>query len=128
MIEERTFPEPKPGEVRVRVLATSAAFIDTMIRKGIYPDVKEKPPFSPGYDRVGVIDKLGGGVTKLKIGQKVAELTVIGAYAEYICLHESRLVPVPARLDPAEAVSLILSYVTAYQMLHRKANIQAQSL
>ena len=60
VIEEPHLPEPKPGEIRVRVLATSAAFTDTMIRKGVYYDVKEKPPFSPGYDMVGVVDKPGG--------------------------------------------------------------------
>jgi NADPH:quinone reductase-like Zn-dependent oxidoreductase len=123
--EETILPEPKRGEVRVRVLATSAAFTDTMIRKGIYPDVKEKPPFTPGYDLVGVVDELGEGVTKFMVGQKVAELTITGAYSEYICLPESRLVPVPDELDPAEAVSLVLSYVTAYQMLHRLAKIQS---
>ncbi|MEM7029122.1 MAG: medium chain dehydrogenase/reductase family protein [Chloroflexota bacterium] len=125
VVEEAALPEPQPGEVRIKVLATSAAFTDTMIRKGIYPGTRgKKPPFSPGYDLVGVVDKLGGGVTKLKIGQKVAELTVIGAYAEYICLPEDRLIPVPDALDPAEAVSMILSYITAYQMLHRLAKVQ----
>ncbi|MEM7134218.1 MAG: medium chain dehydrogenase/reductase family protein [Chloroflexota bacterium] len=124
VVEEAALPEPQPGEVRIKVLATSAAFTDTMIRKGIYPGTRgKKPPFSPGYDLVGVVDKLGEGVTKLKIGQKVAELTVIGAYAEYICLHEDRLVPVPDELDAAEAVSMILTYITAYQMMHRLAHI-----
>jgi NADPH:quinone reductase-like Zn-dependent oxidoreductase len=122
VVEEPTLPEPGPGEVRVRVLATSAAFTDTMIRKGMYPDVKDKPPFSPGYDMVGVVDKLGKGVTSIEVGQMVAELTVIGAYAQYLCLPASRLVPVPNGLDAAEAVSMILSYVTAYQMLHRTAH------
>ena len=95
-----------------------------MVRKGIYYDLKKKPPFPPGYDLVGVVDKLGTGVTKLKIGQMVADLTVSGAYSEYMCRPESSLVPVPAGLDPAEAVSLVLSYVTAYQMLHRSAKVQ----
>jgi NADPH:quinone reductase-like Zn-dependent oxidoreductase len=124
LIEETTLPEPKPGEVRVKVLVTSAAFTDVWIRKGTYPNVKEKPPFSPGYDMVGLVDKLGAGVTHLKVGQRVADLTVIGAYSEYVCLPESRLTPVPAGLDPAEAVSLILSYVTAYQMLHRVVKVK----
>lgn len=124
VIEEPTLPEPKPGEVRVKVLVTSAAFTDVMIRKGMYRDVKEKPPFSPGYDMVGLVDKLGEGVTRFKVGQKVADLTVIGAYSEYICLPESRLTLVPDGLDPGEAVSLVLSYVTAYQMLHRIAKIK----
>jgi NADPH:quinone reductase-like Zn-dependent oxidoreductase len=124
VVEEAALPEPKPGEVRIKVLVTSAAFTDVMIRKGKYPDVKEKPPFSPGYDVVGVVDKLGDGVTRFKVGQRVADLTVIGAYSEYICLPASRLTPVPDSLDPAEVVSLILSYVTAYQMLHRIAKVK----
>lgn len=122
--EVAALPEPKPGEVRVRVLVTSAAFTDVMIRKGMYPDVKEKPPFSPGYDMVGVVDKLGEGVSRFRVGQSVADLTVIGAYSEYICLPESRLTLVPEGLDPAEAISLILSYVTGYQMLHRIARVK----
>lgn len=125
IIEEPSLPEPEAGEVRIKVLATSAAFTDVMIRKGKYPDVKEKPPFSPGYDMVGIVDSLGEGVTGFQVGQKVADLTVIGAYSEYICLAASRLTPVPEEVDPAEAVSLILSYVTAYQMLHRTANVKA---
>lgn len=124
VVEEPSLPKPKSGEVRIRVLATSAAFTDVMIRKGKYPDVKEKPPFSPGYDMVGVIDSLGEGVTSLQVGQKVADLTVIGAYSEYICLAANRLTLVPDDLDPVEAVSLILSYVTAYQMLHRTSKVK----
>lgn len=124
MIEEAKLPEPKSGEVRVKVLVTGAAFTDVLIRRGIYPDVKNKPPFSPGYDMVGVVDKLGEGLTRLKVGQRVADLTVVGAYSEYICLPENRLTPVPEWLDPAEAVSLVLSYVTAYQMLYRVAEVK----
>jgi NADPH2:quinone reductase len=124
VVAETALPKPGPGEVRVKVLATSACFTDTMIRKGTYRDLKEKPPFSPGYDMVGVVDKLGEGATRYKVGQRVADLTVFGAYSEYICSPETRLVPVPEGLDTAEAVSLILSYVTAYQMLHRSAQVQ----
>ena len=124
VVEEAALPEPGPGEVRVKVLVTSACFTDTMIRKGKYIDLKEKPPFSPGYDVVGVVDKLGTGVTRLKVGQMVADLTVTGGYSQYICRPGSSLVPVPDGLDPAEAVSLVLSYVTAYQMLHRSAKVR----
>ncbi|HMA84907.1 MAG TPA: medium chain dehydrogenase/reductase family protein [Desulfosalsimonadaceae bacterium] len=124
MVEEEKLPEPGPGEVRVKVLVTSAAFTDVMIRKGMYPEVKENPPFALGYDLVGVVDKLGDGAIRFKIGQRVADMTVIGAYAEYICLPEKRLTPVPDDLDPAEAVSMILTYVTAYQLLNRAANVK----
>ncbi len=121
--QEPELPEPGPGEVRVRVLASCANFTDGIIRRGKYPGVKEHPPFSPGYDMVGVVDKRGEGASRFQEGQRVADLTVIGAYSEYICLPETRLTAVPEELDPAEAVCLVLSYVTAYQMLHRTARI-----
>jgi NADPH2:quinone reductase len=70
------------------------------------------------------VDKVGEEVTHLKKGQKIAELTVIGSYSEYICLEAKTLVPVPDELNDAESVSLILSYLTAYQMLYRSAKIQ----
>ena len=124
-IEETKLPEPESGEVRVKVLVTSAAFTDVMIRMGKYPGVKQKPPFSPGYDLVGVVDKLGEAANRFEVGQRVADLTVTGAYSEYVCLPERRLTPVPDGLDPAEAVSLVLSYVTAYQMLHRVAKVKS---
>lgn len=54
---------------------------------------------------VGLVDKLGEDGTKLKIGQQVAELTVIGAYSEYICLPGKQLVPVPEGLDPQKRLA-----------------------
>ncbi len=124
VVEESTFPEPGPGEVRIKVLTASANFTDVMIRKGMYPEVKRKPPFTPGYDMVGIVDKVGENVTRFYEGDKVAGMTVIGAHSEYICLPEKQLIHVSEGLDQAEAVSLILSYVTAYQMLHRIAKIR----
>jgi NADPH:quinone reductase-like Zn-dependent oxidoreductase len=124
VVEEATLPEPETGEVRIKVLAASATFTDTMVRKGIYYGFKETPPLSPGYDMVGVVDKLGAGVTGLEVGQMVADLTVFGAYTEYMLRPAASLVHVPVGLDPAEAVSMVLSYVTAYQMLHRIAKVQ----
>ncbi len=124
VVEEAALPEPEAGEVRIKVLAASATFTDTMVRKGIYYGFKETPPLSPGYDMVGVVDKLGADVTGFKIGQMVADLTVFGAYTEYMLRPAASLVHVPEDLDPAEAVSMVLSYVTAYQMLHRIAKVQ----
>jgi len=117
-------PEPNGGYVRVKVLATSINFTDTLIRRGIYPDLKDKPPITPGHDMVGVIDKIGTGVTDFKEGQKVAALTITGAYSEYMLLSAKKLVSVTEDVNTAEAVSLILSYVTAYQMLTRSAKLK----
>jgi NADPH2:quinone reductase len=127
LVTEERLPEPNYGEVRVKVQATSINFTDTLIRRGIYPDVKDKPPITPGYDMVGIVDKLGDGVTDFTEGQNVAELTVIGAYSEYIILPAKQLVPVPDNVTAVEAVSMILSYVTAYQMLTRSARVKEGS-
>lgn len=124
VVEENNLPEPGAGEVRVKVLAASATFTDTMVRKGIYYGFKETPPLSPGYDMVGVVDKLGADVTGFEVGQMVADLTIWGAYTQFMLRPTDALVPVPVGLDPVEAVSMVLSYVTAYQMLHRIAKVQ----
>lgn len=124
-----TLPEPGPGEVRARVLVTSAAFTDVMIRKGMYPDVKEKPPFVLGYDLVGLVEALGPGVEHWSVGDRVADLTTIGAYSEYVCLPAERLTRVPDGVADEDALAMILSAVTPYQMLHRVAKArEGQSL
>jgi NADPH2:quinone reductase len=120
--EER--PEPKAGEVRVKVLAAGVSLPDVMAREGIHPETPPLP-FTPGWDLVGAVDRLGDGVAGIEPGQIVAALPISGAYAEFVCLPQAELVPVPSGLDPAEAVSLILNYVTAYQMLHRSAKVSA---
>jgi NADPH:quinone reductase-like Zn-dependent oxidoreductase len=81
-------------------------------------------PFVPGYEVVGIVDAIGADVTGVAIGQRVAALTVHGGYAEYVYLSPYELTPVPDTLDFVESVSLILNYVTAYQMLHRVAAVQ----
>jgi NADPH:quinone reductase-like Zn-dependent oxidoreductase len=121
---EEDCPEPRRGEVRVRVLAAGVALPDLMMRGGMHPETP-RLPFTPGWDLVGVVDRLGEGVTGLQPGQRVAALPIHGAYAEYVCLPASELVAVPPDVDSAQAVSLILNYVTAYQMLHRTAKVQA---
>lgn len=112
-------PEPGEGEVRVRVLTAGAGFTDTIIRQGQYVGVKDKPPFTPGYDWFGVVDKLGPGADGVEVGQFVADMPVIGGYTQYLCVPADRVVPAPDGLDPAQAVAMILSYTTAYQMLTR---------
>ena len=116
-------PEPKRDEVRVAVLAAGVSLPDVMMREGIHPETP-RVPFTPGWDLVGKADRLGEGVSGIEPCQIVAALPISGAYAEFVCLPQRELVPVPPGLDPAEAVSLILNYVTAYQMLHRSAKVE----
>jgi len=99
-IVEEPIPEPKPNEVRVKVLAAGVARADILMRTGLYPGAVPAYPYSPGYDIVGVIERLGEGTSKF-------------------------LVPVPVDLDAGEAVCLGLNYLTAYQMLHRSVKVKA---
>ena len=122
VIEEKC-PEPKNGEVRVRVLATGLSLPDILARQGIHPETP-KVPFTPGWDLVGIVDAIGKGVSNVELGQVVAALPIHGAHTQYICLPQQELVPVPQGLDVAEAVSLILNYITAYQMMHRSAKVK----
>jgi NADPH2:quinone reductase len=117
---EEDLPNPRPGEVRLKMLAAGVSLPDVMMREGIHPEAR-RPPFTPGWDVVGVVDALGEEARTVPLGATVAALPIVGGYAEYVCLAETELVRVPPQLDPAEAVCLILNYVTAYQMLHRSA-------
>jgi NADPH2:quinone reductase len=100
------------------VLAAGVSLPDLMMREGIHPETP-RLPFTPGWDLVGVVDRLGDHISGIEPGHIVAALPITGAYAEFVCLPQHELVPVPFGLDAAEAVSLVLNYVTAYQMLHR---------
>ena len=122
-VVEDDVPQPGPGEVRVRVLAAGVSFTDAQLRAGAYLGVP-KPPFTPGYDLVGVVEELGPGCTRLREGDRIAALTVWGADAERVCVLEENAVEVPEELDPAEVVSLVLTYMTAYQLLHRTAEVK----
>jgi len=123
-VVEEECPEPKAGEVRVRVQAAGVSLPDIMAREGIHPETP-RVPFTPGWDLVGVVDGLGAGISGIEPGQIVAAMPIHGAYAEFICVRRRELVPVPAGLDPAEAVTLILNYITAYQMMHRSAKVRS---
>src|SRR3989475_13208131 len=122
-VVEEECPEPKDGEVRVRVLAAGVSLPDLLMREGVHPETP-RLPFTPGWDLVGVVDRLGAGISGIEPGQIVAALPISGAYAEFVCMPQRELGPVPSGVDAAEAVSLVLNYVTAYQMLHRSAKVR----
>jgi NADPH2:quinone reductase len=116
-------PVPGPGEVRVRVRATGVGATDVTMRRGSYryaPPI----PFVPGYESIGTVDAVGAGVRTLKEGDRVCALLVHGGYATHVVRGADHWVRVPGGLDDVEVVSLILNYVTAYQMIHRVARLQ----
>lgn len=125
LVTEAELPKPTAGQVRIRVLAACAAMTDTMIRRGRYPGIgKKQLPLTPGYDIAGVVDEVGEGVSEFAIGDMVADMTITGGYSQYICVNSDRLTKVPGGIPPARATASILTYVTAYQMLHRIARVK----
>lgn len=124
-VVDAPMPTAGPGEVRVRVLASGLEYTDTLIRRHLYPQTaSRRAPFVMGYDVIGEIDQLGDGVSGFQRGDRVADMTVLGSNAVYRTLQASYLTPVPAGVDAAEAATLILSWMTAYQLLHRAAQVQ----
>ena len=124
-VVDAPLPAAGRGEVRVRVLASGLEYTDVVIRRHLYPQtMSRRAPFVMGYDVVGEIDQLGDGVSGFQLGERVADMTVIGSNAAYRTLRAEDLVRVPAGVDPAEAAALILSWTTAYQLLHRAARVQ----
>lgn len=119
LVEETTLPDPGTDEVRIKVLVAGTGFTDSFIRRGRYPDFKGPLPFTPGYELVGIVEKTGPGVTLPPEGQTVADLCVVGGYAQYAIRPVRFLVPVPDGVDAAEAVCIPLAYLTAFQMLTR---------
>jgi NADPH:quinone reductase-like Zn-dependent oxidoreductase len=120
---ELPMPEPGPGEIRVRISATGVGATDITMRRGSYP-YAPRIPFVPGYESIGIVDAIGAGVTSFKEGDRVCALLVYGGYATHVVRGAEHWVKVPDGLDDVQAVSLILNYVTAYQMIHRKARLQ----
>ena len=128
-VVEEDLPEPRAGEARVKVLAAGVSAYDLMLRRSGSLPGTPRVPFTLGEDIVGVVDKLGEGVSTVEPGQTVAGATfclgVGGGYAEFICLPASELVPVPSGVDPAEAVCVVVNYLTAHMAMHRTANIRS---
>jgi NADPH:quinone reductase-like Zn-dependent oxidoreductase len=124
-VVDAPLPTAGRGEVRVCVLASGVEYTDVVIRRHLYPQTMlRRPPFVMGYDVVGEIDQLGDGVRGFQVGDRVADLTVVGSNAAYCTLRTDCLARVPAGVDAAEAAALILSWTTAYQLLHRAARVQ----
>ena len=124
-VVDAPLPTAGAGEVRVRVLASSVEYTDVTIRRHVYAQTATlRPPFVLGYVVVGEIDQLGVGVSGFQLGDRVADMTVVGSNAAYRTLRASDLTRVPGGVDAAEAAALILSWTTAYQLLHRTARVQ----
>ncbi|MFF1543766.1 medium chain dehydrogenase/reductase family protein [Streptomyces sp. NPDC058291] len=117
-------PAAGPGQVLIRMEATGVSFAEQQMRRGRYYD--QPPfPFVPGYDLVGTVLATGEGVAAELAGARVAALVKVGAWASHVVVDAADAVPVPDGIDPAEAETLVVSGITAWQMLNRKARVRA---
>ncbi|MFF3740852.1 medium chain dehydrogenase/reductase family protein [Streptomyces sp. NPDC002566] len=116
-------PAPGRGQVVIRMEATGVSFAEQQMRRGRYYD--QPPfPFVPGYDLVGVVTATGEGVDPHLAGTRVAALVKVGGWASHVVVDAADAVPVPAGVGAAEAETLVVNGVTAWQMLHRKARVR----
>ncbi|MGW0876319.1 medium chain dehydrogenase/reductase family protein [Streptomyces sp. NPDC002740] len=123
-IRHGAVPAPGAGQVLIRMEATGVSFAEQQMRRGRYYD--QPPfPFVPGYDLVGTVLTTGEGVEPGLAGTRVAALLKVGGWASHVLVDAADVVPVPAGIDPAEAETLVVNGITAWQMLHRRARIRA---
>ena len=116
VLEYGDLPDPVPGagEVLVRVRVAGVNFTDIYQRTGTYPGAL---PFTPGVEGVGIVEKLGSGVTEVKVGGRVGWVMIKGGYAELVALPAKRLVPIPSGVDDRTAAALLLQGMTAHFLL-----------
>ena len=124
VIHNNALSQPSTGQVIVRVEASGISFAEQAMRRDRYPG-QPAFPFVPGYDLVGTVVAIGPDVEASWMGKRVAALTKTGGWASYSLRAANELLLVPDEVDPAEAETLVVNGLTAWQMLHRKAQIQS---
>ncbi|MFI0901138.1 medium chain dehydrogenase/reductase family protein [Streptomyces sp. NPDC020983] len=123
-IRRSAVPVPGPGQVVVRMEATGVSFAEQQMRRGRYYD--QPPfPFVPGYDVVGTVSAAGGGVGPGLVGTRVAALLKVGGWASHVVVDAADVVPVPDGIGAAQAETVVVNGITAWQMLHRRAHVRA---
>lgn len=123
VVAEIDAPEPKPGEVRVRVAAAGINFPDALIVQKKY-QVQPALPFTPGTEVAGTVDKVGEGVRNVRVGDRVIAFVGIGAFAEYACAPAALVAPVPAGVSDAVAAAFTLTYATSHHALFDRGQLK----
>jgi NADPH2:quinone reductase len=111
--EEIPALEPKAGEALVELEAAGVNFIDVYKRSGLY---KLPLPATLGEEGAGEVIAVGDGVTDVRVGDRVAWASVLGAYAEYAIVPAGRLVPLPSEISATQAAALMLQGMTAHYL------------
>ena len=123
-VEERSDPEPGPGEVRIAVRAAGVSFADVLARMGVYPDAP-KPPTVLGYEVAGEVDSVGEGVEWPVPGDRVIGPTRFGGHAERALTVAANVFALPEGWSFEEGAALMVDYGTAYAALVRYGSLRA---
>jgi NADPH2:quinone reductase len=124
VIAELPVPEPKAGEVRIRVAAAGVNFPDALIVQKKY-QLQPPLPFVPGTEVAGTIDKVGEGVGQLKPGDRVIAFVGIGGFAEFVCTPAVLAAPIPPGVADDVAAAFTLTYATSHHALFDRGQLKA---
>ncbi len=124
VVEERSEPQPKAGEVLVDIAAAGVNFPDVLIIQNKY-QFKPELPFTPGNELAGTVRAVGVGVTSLKVGDRVFGYVPNGAFAQQIVAAESALIRMTDAMDFDTAAALTLTYGTSHHAVVDRAQLQA---
>ena len=122
-IQEVADPEPNANEVVIDAEAIGVNFPDGLLVKGLY-QAKPETPFIPGMELAGVVSKTGED-SGFKVGDRVASVCMIGAFAEKVKVHKSLVMPIPKEADAAEITALMCGYGTAHHALKQRGQLKA---
>jgi putative PIG3 family NAD(P)H quinone oxidoreductase len=121
--EKRPLPQPKPGEILIRVRAAGVNRPDVLQRQGAYPP----PPGAsdlPGLEAAGEVAALGEGVKRWKVGDRVTALTPGGGYAEFCLVHETNALPIPHGLTFTEAAAVPETFFTVWHNVFERGGLK----
>lgn len=122
--EATTIPRPGEDEVLVKISAIGVNFHDIYTRSGLYPTPL---PFIIGKEAAGVVQKIGSRVTKFKVGERVGSASLNGGYAEFVCVREKELVPIPRVIDDKVACAVLLQGMTAHYLTQSTFQIKKRN-
>ncbi len=117
-------PEPKAGEVRIRIEAASLNFPDLLIVQNKY-QMKPPLPFVPGSEYAGIVEAVGEGVTHLQVGQAVACLSGTGGFGTHTLAPAKLCMPLPAGFGSVDAAAFIMTYATSHHALLDRGQLKA---
>jgi len=112
--EEMAVPQPKTGEILIKVEAASLNRADLSLRKGAYRISPDQLPVVPGRELAGTVEKLGDGVREFSVGDRVVAYPSLGGYAEYAIAKATEVRPIPRGLTTREAAAIPTTFLTAW--------------